>query len=70
VRYEAANTMLLNEFLKQHKKVEEQGATIAEQRAAMKVFMARLEGQEAEIRKVNQWLNQTALLPLQVGNTK
>jgi hypothetical protein len=30
VRYEAVNTMLLNEFLKEHRKVEEQEATIAE----------------------------------------
>jgi hypothetical protein len=31
VRYDAVNAMLLNEFLKEHKKVEEQGATIAHQ---------------------------------------
>jgi Chaperone of endosialidase len=30
VRYQAVNTMLLNEFLKEHKKVEEQQASIAE----------------------------------------
>ena len=30
VRYEAVNAMLLNEFLKEHKKVEEQQATITE----------------------------------------
>ena len=30
VRYEAVNAMLLNEFLKEHKKVEEQQVTIAE----------------------------------------
>jgi hypothetical protein len=30
VRYEAVNAMLLNEFLKEHRKVEEQGATIAQ----------------------------------------
>jgi hypothetical protein len=30
VRYEAVNAMLLNEFLKEHKKVEEQQATIVE----------------------------------------
>ena len=29
VRYEAVNAMLLNEFLKEHKTVQEQGATIA-----------------------------------------
>jgi septal ring factor EnvC (AmiA/AmiB activator) len=30
VRYDAVNAMLLNEFLKEHRKVEEQQATIAE----------------------------------------
>jgi hypothetical protein len=30
VRYEAVNTMLLNEFLKEHRKNEQQEATIAE----------------------------------------
>jgi hypothetical protein len=30
VRYEAVNAMLLNEFLKEHRKMEEQQATIAE----------------------------------------
>ena len=30
VRYDQVNAMLLNEFLKEHKKVEEQQATIAE----------------------------------------
>ncbi len=30
VRYEAVNAMLLNEFLKEHRKVEEQQATITE----------------------------------------
>jgi len=31
-RYEAVNAMLLNEFLNEHKKVEEQAKTIDEQR--------------------------------------
>ena len=31
VRYEAVNAMLLNELLKEHKTVQEQGATIARQ---------------------------------------
>jgi hypothetical protein len=30
VRYDQVNAMLLNEFLKEHKAVQEQGATIAE----------------------------------------
>src|SRR5205807_8510398 len=35
VRYDAVNAMLLNEFLKEHRKVEEQQATIAELRSAI-----------------------------------
>src|SRR5205814_568195 len=35
VRYEQINAMLLNEFLKEHKKVEEQQASIAEQQATI-----------------------------------
>ena len=31
VRYEAVNAMLLNEFIKEHRKVEEQAATIEQQ---------------------------------------
>ena len=30
IRYEAVNAMLLNEFLKEHRKVQEQEATIAQ----------------------------------------
>jgi hypothetical protein len=35
VRYEAVNAMLLNEFLKEHRKVEEQDRTVQEQKAAI-----------------------------------
>src|SRR5262249_50257052 len=36
VRYEAVNAMLLNEFLKEHRRVEAQERTIAEQAASLK----------------------------------
>ena len=36
VRYEAVNAMLLNEFLKEHREVEQQKATIADLRSAMR----------------------------------
>src|SRR5205085_9238417 len=36
VRYEAVNAMLLNEFLKEHRKVEEQATAIAELRNSLK----------------------------------
>ena len=35
VRYDAVNAMLLNEFLKEHRTVEEQQATIAELKSAI-----------------------------------
>jgi uncharacterized coiled-coil protein SlyX len=53
VRYEAVNAMLLNEFLKQHKKLEEQQATIAELKSTVaeqqKGFQSRLAKQQKQI---------------------
>jgi hypothetical protein len=43
VRYEAVNAMLLNEFLKAHRKLEEQGETIARQGAKIQILAAQLE---------------------------
>jgi Chaperone of endosialidase len=43
VRYEAVNAMLLNEFLKEHRKVEEQASEIAELKSALKAVTARLD---------------------------
>ena len=70
VRYDAVNAMLLNEFLKEHKKVEQQQATIAEQQASiaelkstvaqrqkgMEVLTAQLKEQAAQIQKVSAQL--------------
>jgi hypothetical protein len=42
VRYEAVNAMLLNEFLKAHKTIEEQTGEIAELKSALKDMNARL----------------------------
>src|SRR5438552_13233893 len=41
VRYEAVNAMLLNEFLKEHRKVEEQQAAIAQQKKDFRSELAR-----------------------------
>ena len=46
VRYEHINAMLLNEFLKEHKKVEKLEATIAQQQ---KSFESRLAVQDRQI---------------------
>src|SRR5882762_5503546 len=45
VRYDAVNAMLLNEFLKEHRKVEEQQATIAELRKELEENAARHQKQ-------------------------
>jgi hypothetical protein len=56
VRYEAVNAMLLNEFLKEHRTVQEQGATIAELRKGMEVLAATVKEQAAQIQKVSAQL--------------
>jgi hypothetical protein len=43
VRYDAVNAMLLNEFLKEHKTEQEQGATIAELKKQIAVLTAGLQ---------------------------
>jgi hypothetical protein len=46
VRYEAVNAMLLNEFLKEHQRVEEQGEEIAGLKASVqKLKEAQAHGQ-------------------------
>ena len=67
VRYDAVNAMLLNEFLKEHRKNEEQQATIAElkselrtvssqQRSDIQTLTVRLEHQAVQIQKVSAQL--------------
>ena len=43
LRYDAVNAMLLNEFLKEHRKVEEQGAIIAKQQKQIEALTAGLQ---------------------------
>jgi hypothetical protein len=49
VRYDAVNAMLLNEFLKEHKMVQEQGAMIACQRKQIEALTAGLEKVSAQL---------------------
>jgi hypothetical protein len=60
VRYEAVNAMLLNEFLKEHRTVQELNSTVAKQEAIitqqqkrMEAVIARLEKQESQIEKAS-----------------
>jgi hypothetical protein len=71
VRYEAVNAMLLNEFLKEHRKVEAQSrkdveqqasiarleSTVAQQQDQIKVLAASLKEQALQIQKVNAQLS-------------
>ena len=56
VRYEQINAMLLNEFLKEHRKVQELEATVTEQKQGMAVLTAQLKEQAAQIQKVSAQL--------------
>ena len=51
VRYDAVNAMLLNEFLKEHRKVEEQQATIAELKSTVAQQQEEFHAVIAEQRK-------------------
>ena len=53
VRYDQVNAMLLNEFLKEHRKNEEQQATIAQLKKEMETVVARLKEQDSEIQRVS-----------------
>jgi hypothetical protein len=68
VRYEAVNAMLLNEFLKEHRKVQELEATVAEQRKGMDVLTAQLNEQAAQIQKVSAQVEMSKPAPRMVLN--
>jgi uncharacterized coiled-coil protein SlyX len=51
VRYDQVNAMLLNEFLKEHKKVEEQQATISELRSTIAQQWKDFEATITELKK-------------------
>jgi uncharacterized coiled-coil protein SlyX len=84
VRYEAVNAMLLNEFLKEHSKVEQQEATIGEVKSTVARHEMTMAKQEAIIaqqqkqiealsnglQKVNDKLELSKPAPQMVGNNQ
>lgn len=77
VRYDAVNAMLLNEFLKEHRKVEqqdrktqEQDATITRLQKEMEIVIARLEAQESQLQKVSAQLEVSKPAPQTVLNNQ
>jgi hypothetical protein len=70
VRYEAVNAMLLNEFLKEHRKVEEQEKTIAELKSGMTALAATVKEQASQIQKVSAQLEVNKTAPQIVLNNQ
>jgi len=79
VRYDAVNAMLLNEFLKAHRKIDDQQATIADLKstvaqerrdwqATIAQLTARLDEQAAQIQKVSVQLEANKPAPQMVNN--
>jgi hypothetical protein len=69
VRYEAVNAMLLNEFLKEHGKVEEQQAAIAQLKATAAQQQKQIEALTATVRKVTARIDLSAPAAQVVANT-
>jgi hypothetical protein len=68
VRYDAVNAMLLNEFLKEHRKNEEQRAIIAQLKSGMDALTAIVKEQAAQIQKVSAQLEASKPAPQVVNN--
>ena len=82
VRYDAVNAMLLNEFLKEHRKVDqqssllenqackiqEQEATIAALKKEMETVVVRLKDQDSKIQKVKTQIEMSKSAPQIVVN--
>src|SRR6516162_6832987 len=72
VRYDAVNAMLLNEFLKEHRKVAEQEATITQLKAELQATATRqqeqIEALTAGLQKVSAQLAVSKSAPQTVLN--
>ena len=53
VRYDALNAMLLNEFLKEYRKVEEQQATITELKREIETVARHSKEQDAKLQRIS-----------------
>jgi uncharacterized coiled-coil protein SlyX len=77
VRYDAVNAMLLNEFLKEHRRIEEQDykmqtqeATIVELKSAVAQQQKQIEGLTAGLQKVSAQLETTERTPQTVSSNQ
>jgi trimeric autotransporter adhesin len=70
VRYEAVNAMLLNEFLKEHRKVDSLEKAMVEQRRENAAIRALLKEQAAQMQKVSAQLEVSKATPQTVVNNQ
>jgi hypothetical protein len=70
VRYEAVNAMLLNEFLKEHRKVKRLEAAIARQQEEIKALIASVKVQALQTRKVSVQLEVSKATPQMAVNNQ
>ena len=75
VRYDAVNAMLLNEFLKEHRKVQEQETTITQlksmvekQEAANVQQQKQIEAVTAGLQRISAHVEMSRTAPQMVGN--
>ena len=68
VRYEAVNAMLLNEFLKEHRTVQELKSNAAKQEAAIAQQQKQMEALTAGLEKVSAQLELSKCAPQTVVN--
>ena len=68
VRYDAVNAMLLNEFLKEHRKVEELSSIVAEQRKEVNALAAAVKEEAAQVQKVSAQVELSKTEPQMVVN--
>jgi uncharacterized coiled-coil protein SlyX len=62
--------MLLNEFLKEHRTVQELKSTVAKQEAAIAALTASLKEQASQIRKVSAQVDLSKPAPQIVANNQ
>ena len=60
VRYEAVNAMLLNEFLKEHRKVTEQQTKVAEQQGTIAELKTTVAQQQKQIEALTATVRKSA----------
>jgi hypothetical protein len=63
VRYEAVNAMLLNEFLKEHRKVEEQSRMTEERGRTIETQEAEIRALTSQLQKVSDQLDSIKAAP-------